>query len=679
MRDQEKTKRHLIAELEELRQRVRPGPVIVDNGVVAVNAISNDVSEQERAQQALIQSERRLLTLMSNLPGMVYRCKNDLRWTMEFVSDGCISLLGYEAAQMIGPRAVHLGDMIHPDDRQSVWDHVQQAVAERRRYQLEYRVCTARGEQKWVWEQGSPVLSGSGELEALEGFITDVTDRRQAEEALKEAHDELEQRVAERTAELSAANQQLRIFRMFTEASGQGFGMADLNGYITYWNPTLCRFFGEDNPENVVGKHVASYYSKEYFEKRQNEIVPAVVRDGHWHGELVLYSCQGKATPVLQNAFLIRDENRKPLRLAAAVTDITERKRAEEALRASEERYRAVVEDQTEVISRFKADGTFTFVNEVYCRFFGKAARDLLGNRWQTVAVPEDLPMIEKQLSTMSPSDPIVVIENRVFSGLGEVQWMQFVNRGFFDQNGRLTDVQSVGRDVTERKLAQAAMEREQRTLKHMLQASDHERQLIAYEIHDGLAQYLSGAIMQFDVADEQRSQNPTEASKAHDAGMLMVRQSLAEARRLISGVRPPILDESGIVAAVAHLVYEHRGRTGPKIEFQSKVDFGRLAPILENAIYRIAQEGLTNAWKHSNSTKVHLGLMQRGDHVRVTIRDRGVGFDPKTVEEGRFGLEGIRERARLLGGRSLIESTPGKGTRIIVDLPIMLRREDDE
>ena len=237
----------------------------------------------------------------------------------------------------------------------------------------------------------------------------------------------------------------------------------------------------------------------------------------------------------------------------------------------------------------------------------------------------------------------------------------------------------AVIRNITERKRAEEALERERRTLKHMLQASDHERQLIAYDIHDGLAQYLTGAIMQLDVSNQLRGENPREAVKAHDAGMLMVRQSLAEARRLISGVRPPILDESGIVAAVAHLVYQYRGRKGPKVEFHSEVDFGRLAVVLENSIYRIVQEGLSNASKHSTSEKVRVELVQHGDQVRIVIRDQGVGFDPKSVEEGRFGLEGIRERARLLGGKALIDSTPGKGTQIVVELPIVLRKENNE
>jgi len=116
-------------------------------------------------------------------------------------------------------------------------------------------------------------------------------------------------------------------------------------------------------------------------------------------------------------------------------------KKTEEALRLSEERYRTVVQDQTEVISRFRVDGTFTFVNDVYCRFFGKTSKELLGKRWQPVAVSEDLAMIEGKLETLSVDNPIVIIENRVYSGSGEIRWMQFVNRGFFGQEGQLIEI----------------------------------------------------------------------------------------------------------------------------------------------------------------------------------------------------------------------------------------------
>ena len=247
------------------------------------------------------------------------------------------------------------------------------------------------------------------------------------------------------------------------------------------------------------------------------------------------------------------------------------------------------------------------------------------------------------------------------------------------DEGGNPFRIAVVISDITERKRAEEALRTEHRTLKHLLQSSDHERQLIAYEIHDGLAQYLAGALMQFDVYAHLKETKPKDAAKAYDAGVTMLRQGHFEARRLISGLRPPILDEEGIVAAIAHLVGEVRRKKGPKIEYRSRVEFQRLAPILENAVYRIAQEALTNACKHSQSKTVRITLAQHGDRLRIEVHDRGVGFRPEDIKEGQFGLAGIRERARLLGGKATVESKVGKGTRVVVELPIVPRRDEEE
>ena len=113
-----------------------------------------------------------------------------------------------------------------------------------------------------------------------------------------------------------------------------------------------------------------------------------------------------------------------------------------------------------------------------------------------------------------------------------------------------------------------------------------------------------------------------------------MLRQSHANARRLISGVRPPILDEEGIVAALAHLVSDHRGQKAPPIELLSEVAFDRLVPILENALYRIAQEALTNACQHSKSERIRVEMVQQDDYLRIVVQDWGIGFDPDEVGE---------------------------------------------
>ena len=242
------------------------------------------------------------------------------------------------------------------------------------------------------------------------------------------------------------------------------------------------------------------------------------------------------------------------------------------------------------------------------------------------------------------------------------------------DEDGTPLRMAVVIEDITERKRAREASEKEHRTLQHLLQSSDHERQLIAYEIHDGLAQQLAAAIMQFQAFNHLKDEDPQEAAQAYDAALRMLRQSHFETRRLIAGVRPPILDESGVVEAIAHLVNELRRQQGPSIEFRNSVTFDRLALTLENALYRIAQEGLTNACKHSRSKKVRVNLVQRGDAVRIQIRDWGIGFDTKRVQENHYGLEGIRQRTRLLGGTCRIGSKAGVGTRITVDLPLLAR-----
>lgn len=115
--------------------------------------------------------------------------------------------------------------------------------------------------------------------------------------------------------------------------------------------------------------------------------------------------------------------------------------------------YRNFLEDLTEWVCRFQPDGTILYVNGAFCRFFGKTEAELVGHRWQPSAVPEDVPLIETRLRQLSPAQPVVVIENRVIGADGAVHWGQFINRAFFDPQGQLLTMQSVGRDITERKL----------------------------------------------------------------------------------------------------------------------------------------------------------------------------------------------------------------------------------
>ncbi len=149
-----------------------------------------DITQRKRAEEVLRESQRTLATLMSNLPGMAYRCANDRDWSMEFVSEGGLALTGYLPSDLTGGKVAYT-QLIHADDRDAVWDDVQAALKERSPFQLNYRIRTAKGEEKWVWEQGCGVFSDEGELLALEGFITDITERKRVEEEWTQLEEQL--------------------------------------------------------------------------------------------------------------------------------------------------------------------------------------------------------------------------------------------------------------------------------------------------------------------------------------------------------------------------------------------------------------------------------------------------------------------------------------------------------
>jgi len=247
------------------------------------------------------------------------------------------------------------------------------------------------------------------------------------------------------------------------------------------------------------------------------------------------------------------------------------------------------------------------------------------------------------------------------------------------DDQNRVVGFEGYVEDITAEKQMEESLRQERSMLEQLLEMHEQERQLTAYEIHDGLTQQLAGAILQMQAYCRRLTEKPNEAQKEFDRGMALLAQSMAEARRLISGLRPPILDESGVVAAIEHLVWEIRSQCDLDIEFHADVEFDRLTPPLETTIYRVVHEGLTNACRHSKSTQVVVHIVQQGEGLCLEIRDWGVGFDQNGITAGR-GLQQILQRVRIFRGHLDIQSLPGKGTCIAVELPLIeaIVREED-
>ncbi len=266
--------------------------------------------ERARADAALSESQRALSTMMDNIPGMAYRSRNVPSWTMEFVSTGCYELTGYQAEELVEDRVISFADLIHPEDRQVGWDQVQAALAADKPFQLNYRILTRDGTEKWVWEQGVGVRGADGEVVALEGLVIDVTEQRFAQQA----H---------------------RLLATAVEQGAETIMITDTTGTIQYVNPSFERITGYSY-EEAIGKTPAILNSGKQDGVFYDELWRTIRRGDVWSGHFInkrkdgtLYRQEATISPV-------RDESGALTNLVSVGRDVTREVELEEQLRQSQ-------------------------------------------------------------------------------------------------------------------------------------------------------------------------------------------------------------------------------------------------------------------------------------------------------------------------------------------------------
>jgi PAS domain S-box-containing protein len=380
----------------------------------------------------------------------------------------------------------------------------------------------------------------------------------------------------------------------------------------------------------------------------------------------------------------LRDQNDEITGITGVVTDITERKEAEEALRAERDRAQKYLDVAEVIIVAINAKGQVTLINPKGCAVLGYEEKDILGRDWFDLILPatlrREVRAVFRKLMA-GEIEPVEYYENPIRTERGEERLIAWHNAVLRDDAGDIVGTLSSGEDVTERRRAEEALrerEGEMRQLTaRLLDVQEEERRAVARELHDEIGQLLTGLSLTLETC----------VSSPRQANTDLLRETQGSVDELISRVsdlsldlRPAMLDDLGLLPALLWHLERYASRTGVRVDFKHNGLEGRFAPEVETAAYRIIQEALTNVARHAGVSETTVRLWADQDTLLVRIEDQGTGFDPTAVLAAGHasGLAGMQERAALCGGQLTVDSEPGGGTRLALELPagVMTPRE---
>jgi PAS domain S-box-containing protein len=461
---------------------------------------------------------------------------------------------------------------------------------------------------------------------------------------------------------------------------------------IVLWNPAATNIFGysisealELNieklvPEPLKAQHRAGItrYAQTghgpYIDSRRLLELPALTKSGdEIYVELSL-------SPI----GLIDDTNGGRRFVLAIIRDVTERKWAGEALRQNEERFRLLVEGVKDyAIFMLDPEGKVASWNEGAHRIKGYHQQEILRRHFSVFYPEEDLKRSkpERELEIAQEKGTYEEEGWRVRKD-GSRFWANVSITALWDEAGGLRGYAKVTRDITERKRAEDEIERLNETLEELkdlvgklVVGQEEEQRRVAYEVHEGLAQVASAAHLRLEMLSLRDSPD-TERSQADlQQALKLIQQTISDARRISATLRPTVLDDFGLPAAISLEVQSLR-EEGYRVEYEEGLGDERLPAMVENALFRVAQEALSNIQKHGQTRKMRIELRRREDEVYLEIRDYGRGFDLEATSPGSelgktVGIARMREWALLLGGKLEIHTKPGRGTSVVAKVPL--------
>lgn len=643
-------------------------------GKTIVLDIARDISEGKRAEEALWESEEIYRSIFENTGTAMAVAGPDT--TLFSVNREFEHLSGFCTPELAGEKS--WTDLVAKEDFQKIMllFLAYREDPEFTENHSEFRLITKEGSSRFVLFTIGTVLGTQNYILSL----IDITPRKMAEDALHESE---------------------TTYRGMIENIQDIYYRTDAGGTIIMASPSATRIFGYDSLHDIIGTPLERYWKNP---DQRKEMLRRIQKDGGISDyEILLKKRDGTSLPASVTSFFYRDCNGAVLGVEGIIRDITERKCNEEQLKRSEERYRNVVEDQTEFICRFAPDGTLTFVNDAYCRYFNLEPDDCIGRTQLVTLPPEDADLMKTHLAALTPENPLASVVHRIIMPSGEIRWQEWTDRAIFNGAGTVVEYQSVGRDFTQYKQIEVELNRyrknlekkvrertaklsqlNKKLLKEVADRQDVERKLIISsdekdvllrEVHHRVKnnlQIISGLLdmTQMRSSDSKVNEILTDIMlKIQTMGQIHTR--LYESKRFD---RVNMKDQIREQVDALSRIYSEAGDRDITTHIEcSKVDL----PV-DQAIPAalILNEILSNTYKHAfrgrrNGT-VMITANREEDNFRIIVRDDGIGiptgFDINLAN--RLGLKLIRTlvQQQLKGNFSIRRDN---GTEVVVEFPI--------
>jgi PAS domain S-box-containing protein len=630
--------------------------------------------KQRRVSQELLETER-ALAHSEHLLSSAFRSSPDGFAINVFpdgpyldVNEGFTRLTGYTREEVLGKTPLELNLWTEPARRAEILSHLNSGQEARN---IEFTYQTKSGDLR-IGQLSASLLELDGRRCALV-VVRDITAQRHAVDALRQSEER---------------------FRSFVENLHVGIVLSDTQAHILYANPAALNMFGL-RLEHVTGKTEADLGFQVLREDGSilpdsEGLIPTVVASRRpIHSQVIGWRQidTQKTLWTLLDAVPQRNASGEVTEILVSLTNLSEQRRASEALRESEERFRTLVRDLHVGVILFGPDGAFEFANQAALTMFNITKGQVVGRTAQDFGIipldgdGREIPLADRPVPTVLRTKRPVRQATMGWRRPGNPELLWIFGNAIpqFNPDGSILRVIGTFTDITDLKNAERSIHQ---LSTELLKLQDEERRRIGRELHDGMAQTVLA--VNLSLAQLRQSAHPLNAAshRALEKARELLQQMSREIRTLSYLLHPPLLDDLGLVSALKEYVNGFSERSGIETSLELLTSFRRLPQIAETAFFRITQESLANIQRHSGSKRARVVLREDPDCVTLEITDFGSGMvvpSNGTPHRGQprlgVGIPGMRERMVQLGGSLEIDSSAAGTTvraRILFSAPVL-------